>query len=1289
MAVLEARLLGGCEFRDPAGRSIALTARKARALLGYLAVHAGVAHGREQLAALLWEDADPELARTSLRQALSALRRALPRESAQALVADALQVRLDAALVDVDRLRLRELDAEGSAASLAAAMDLARGELLAGLDARSGAFDDWLRRERLALRREVAGMARRLALLRREGGDGTGEIAALERLLALDPADEPAHRELMQAYARAGRYTEALRQYQVCRMALRRDLDVAPEPATESLYRELMRRRRAGDSVGSATDAADGAAAGDTEPAADRPVASPSATAVAPDRSLREAVVLVARVHGLRDRQAALDPERAREYADRLRLATEEVVARLGGTMDRMSGDLVTAVFGLGGLSGSELERAVRATSEIRRSLAAHPDCASLSVACGIAQGQLLPDRPGRPFPLSGRPATDAATLADRAQPGQTLVTGDARRALGEQAVTRPVGSPPIAWALESLLPAGPEPVRAPLAGRRAELSLILSLLDRSIASGRGRVILIRGEAGIGKTRLLQAFLDGAAARGVVCHRVEVLDFGQVEARRPLVALAGSLLGIAADATPQDRARAVADAIASDRLPAASVVAASELVNAPLPQDIASLDAGQDSRVRDTARVAVVHGLLASACARQPVALAIEDVHWASTAEAARLGELAAAIAAHRALLVMTTRPDEDPINPAWRARARGCPVTTLDLTPLAEDEARELAGGYEGLPDEVIDDCVRRADGHPLFLDQLLRAAVAGERSLPGSVRALVLARVDRLGPREREALFAAAVLGLRCPREAVGFLLGDAAGPLDPLVDAGLLGLTDREAFFTHALFRDAIYDSLLGSVRRELHCKAAEWYAGRDPGVQAGHLAEAGEPSAAAAFLAAAATEAESLRYERALEHARKARELARQPADLALACAVLGEFLTRTGHTHDAIAAFREAIDLAPDRELGARAWLGLADALRIVDRYDEALAALDRAEDRLAGLRRPDVLVRVWTLRGNIHFPRSELDECLRAHQQALHFAEEARSPLDEARALGGLGDAWYQRGRMLRAEEHFAGCVDRARRHGAVGLVLSYAPMLAATRAFCGRLDEALREVEEVTRTASRTGDVRSELLARDIEGTISIYGADFLRARQAGLRSLELARQLGARRFEAELMSIVGIAQAELGDVREAGEMLREATALALEICPVYCGPWCLSAEALYGRDRDRARALLRQGEDLLARGCVSHNYLEFYRHAIEFSLRAGDFAEARRHAAALEAYTGDEPLPWANVIIRRARLLGDLRGGTGEDDPARLDRLEAEIVGMGFRWLLPGLAEARARQP
>ncbi len=309
-----------------------------------------------------------------------------------------------------------------------------------------------------------------------------------------------------------------------------------------------------------------------------------------------------------------------------------------------------------------------------------------------------------------------------------------------------------------------------------------------------------------------------------------------------------------------------------------------------------------------------------------------------------------------------------------------------------------------------------------------------------------------------------------------------GGSAGAPDRLVEEGLLTLEGDEIAFAHALMREAVYGSLLKSRRRELHAGAAAWYAGRDPGLRAGHLAEAGDPGAARACIEAAAAEAESLRLDRALEFAGRACLLAREPADLCLARCLLGELQTRTGHTHDAIATLREVIDLRPDPLIEARARLALANALRILDRYDEALAALERAETVLAGLDRPELLARIWGLRGNIHFPRGELEACLMAHERALAWAQRAGSPVDEARAFGGVGDALYQRGRMRSARDHFRQCVAEAREHGAVGLALSNAPMLALTRAVCGEVREALEDCTAIAAEAVRFGDPRSEL---------------------------------------------------------------------------------------------------------------------------------------------------------------------------------------------------------------
>jgi DNA-binding SARP family transcriptional activator/class 3 adenylate cyclase len=1249
--MLHLRLLGSFDLRGPGNRALKISARKTRALLAYLALQNGAPQSRERLAALLWEDADAELARSSLRQALTALRRALPAKLHAVIEADAQQVALNLAQVQVDVRQLRALLAEATVDSLKDARRLAAEPLLEGFDARSGAFEEWAAAERRTLRRELAAAATRLAALCRDGIDPDGEIDALNWLLALEPLGEGAHRELMACYARAGRYTEALRQYQILRTVLRRELDLAPDPATESLYRELMKKRRAGAS--GPLYAMPGAEPEDE--VADALAEETPAAPTADDRVLQPGVVLALRLPGLAAQRRTLDPEETRELTQRLQRLFDETVAQHGGAADRLSGDRLVAVFGLEKLTGNEPQHALRAAQAIIHAVGAS-DLTPGAPAAGIAQGSLLPTRIDGPFPLTGDPMTDAEALAAQANPGEILLAEGLRRALGAHSL--------------------------PFAGRQAELSLMSTLLERCIASRRGRTIVTRGEAGIGKTRLLGSLMDAARARGVACHRVQVLDFGQVKARRPLAALFASLLGVSADAGPAERGRAVIEAIESGRLPADSVLQASSLVGAPLSADLASIERNVDPQALEHGRMAIVRRLIESACEQAPLLLVIEDLHYAGSEEAARLGELAASVVAQPALLVLSTRPDEDPIDAAWRARARGCPLTTLDLAPLTDEESRELAASYDKLPAETIEGCIRRAQGHPLFLDQLLRAAEAGEAAMPASVQALVLSRVEKLDRDDRQTLLAASVLGLRFPREALAALPGGAGGALDRLVGTGLLTLEGDEVAFTHALMREAVYGSLLKSRRRELHAAAAAWYAERDPCLRAGHLAEAGDPAAARACIEAAVAEADSLRLDHALEFAGRACLLAHEPVDLCLARCLLGELQTRTGHTHDAIATLREVIDFRPDALIEARARLALANALRILDRYDEALSALERTETVLAGLERPELMARIWSLRGNIHVPRGEIENCLMAHESALAWAKRAGSPVDEARAFGGVGDALYQRGRMKSARDHFKACVDEARAHGAVGLALSNAPMLALTRAICGEAPAALEDCAAIAAEAARFGDPRTELITRDIEAMISLYRADYERMRQACDRGLALARQLGARRFEAELMTLQGHAVGELGAGADAQVLLQRASALALEVARTYCGPWCLGIQALHTPNVERARELLAQGEALLAEGCVSHNHLEFRRAAMEFGLRNGDLRETRRHAAALRKYTEDEPLAWSDLVIRRAEYLAD-RAERGDEAGlvARHAELVREIRAADFRWLLRDL--------
>jgi TolB-like protein/DNA-binding SARP family transcriptional activator/Flp pilus assembly protein TadD len=223
------RVLGGFELIGADGGSLALSGRKLRALVALLALPPSLGWSREQLTALLWGDRDEELARGSLRQALAELRRLI---GDAPLVADRETVALDPAAVTIDAIEFAALSAGGQWDKAAT---LYRGDLLAGVSLPNGAFADWLLVERTRhhdLAIQVLGR-----LLERQSGDQAIETAV--RLQALDPDREQTYRTLMQLHAAKGDRSQALRQYQLCRDHLQRDLGVKPEPETERLFEEI------------------------------------------------------------------------------------------------------------------------------------------------------------------------------------------------------------------------------------------------------------------------------------------------------------------------------------------------------------------------------------------------------------------------------------------------------------------------------------------------------------------------------------------------------------------------------------------------------------------------------------------------------------------------------------------------------------------------------------------------------------------------------------------------------------------------------------------------------------------------------------------------------------------------------------------------------------------------------------------------------------------------------------------------------------------------------------------
>ncbi|HEU4370040.1 MAG TPA: alpha/beta fold hydrolase [Methylomirabilota bacterium] len=238
MTQLSIGLLGGFRAQLGSGRLLTIRRKKAQALLAYLALRPDVSHSRESLAGLLWSGTTDQHARHNLRQTLFALRQALPSATAP-LRREGETVGLRGSAVTVDTAAFERCVQRGTREALHEAAALYRGELLEGFTLGESPFDDWVAAERHRLRGLALEGLEKLLAMDVAVDASERAVATGLRLLALDPLRETAHRTLMELYARQGRRTLALRQYQLCIDALRRELGVGPEADTTRLYRHI------------------------------------------------------------------------------------------------------------------------------------------------------------------------------------------------------------------------------------------------------------------------------------------------------------------------------------------------------------------------------------------------------------------------------------------------------------------------------------------------------------------------------------------------------------------------------------------------------------------------------------------------------------------------------------------------------------------------------------------------------------------------------------------------------------------------------------------------------------------------------------------------------------------------------------------------------------------------------------------------------------------------------------------------------------------------------------------
>jgi tetratricopeptide (TPR) repeat protein len=493
--------------------------------------------------------------------------------------------------------------------------------------------------------------------------------------------------------------------------------------------------------------------------------------------------------------------------------------------------------------------------------------------------------------------------------------------------------------------------------------------------------------------------------------------------------------------------------------------------------------------------------------------------------------------------------------------------------------------------------------------------------------------------------------------------------------------------EFLFAHALIHEAVYDSLLKSGRRELHRRAAAWFAQRDAMLKASHLDRAGDPAAATAYLEAAQGQRQEYRFEAGCKLVERGLELATERKDRFALSRLLGDIRYDLGDMRGALAAFESALAVAGGDADRCRAWIGCAQVKRVIDDFDGAFADLARAEDVTAALGLAAEEAQLRFLRGNLYFPRGDIEGCLREHGRSLELARQARDANLEAAALGGLGDAEYVRGRMMSAHARLRSCVDLCRRHDFGRLAVANHAQVAHTMLYLSPQEDALKEALAAAAAAAKVGHLRAELNARLAAMFALASLGRFEACRDAGNAAEALIERLGARRFEQDRLAHLGRVALAQGRRAEAVALLQRALEVARATALTFHGPSILGALALAAADAAASRRALAEAEAIIAAGCVGHNQLRFYPAAMQVALELGDYGEVERYAAALEDFTRSEPLPWSDFFVARGRALAAV--GEGRHDgalTAELERLRDEGERLGLATSLPSIQSALA---
>jgi tetratricopeptide (TPR) repeat protein len=882
-------------------------------------------------------------------------------------------------------------------------------------------------------------------------------------------------------------------------------------------------------------------------------------------------------------------------------------VHRFEGTINQYTGDGVMALFGAPIAHEDSARRAVhaalgiqRAMRDLSREIEARQGPA-IRMRIGLNTGPVVVGRIGDDLRMDytavGDTTNVAARLQQAARPGSVLVSESTVRAiggffetldLGEQAVK---GHAPVR-AHEVLRPRGRrsrldvaiERGLTPLVGRTRELD-ILGDRFREARSGRGQVVFVAGEAGIGKSRLLLEFRRGLAEAGEDATWLEgqCVSFGQSIPFLPVVDQLRRNFGIEElDGEPEIIAKIEHGMRRMGGLEGQIPYLRYLLGTDPGDPRVAAIDAAaRRSRILEAVRALSLAGAQI-----RPLVLVFEDLHWVDASSEEYLTSLMDAVASARILLVLTYRIG---YAPPFGSRSF---YTTLTLRVLSEDDALAMAGAVLGstdFPRELAETLTAKAEGVPLYVEEVaktlldvgvLRRENGGyrlvrrldEASIPDTIQGIIMARLDRLGEDGKRTVQLASVIGRQFLKRLLGRIAGltheldGLLGELKTLEIVYELGLLPEPAYiFKHAVIQDVAYQSLLVQRRRDLHQAVGraieELYADRltDHYEELAHHFAQGEAwSRAFEYLVQSGDKArDTYANEAALAHYERAIEVASRVTPALPLSTVLEVYQRRSrvqfvmAKNDEAIAGLETMLALARaagDRRLEGEALADLAfthnytlswEHQPVAARYADEAAAIAReiGDDR--------ILTKALATRGGVHCAYGELDEGARMFQEAVRLGEPLGAPELYLNSLWFLGHLHNWRGefraaieiqsRVMREAQAVHDDLDEGLGQWCLGLAHIGRGLYAEARAV---LDDGLVKARE-RKNHFNVGRITNSL------GWLHLEFGDFTRALELDREAAELGRRHRIGNVEVSSQINIGSDLVRMGEPGQALPML------------------------------------------------------------------------------------------------------------------------------------------------